>query len=52
MQDLYVQYLTFHQLGVLSGQAVGQAPMVFEAFAIQAGEGDGQVYEGGSMKAT
>ncbi|HEV3409778.1 MAG TPA: FG-GAP repeat protein, partial [Chthoniobacterales bacterium] len=36
MQDLYVQYLTFHQLGVLSGQAAGQAPMVFEAFAIQA----------------
>jgi hypothetical protein len=42
MQDLYVQYLTFHQLGVLSGQAAGQAPMVFEAFAIQAGDAMGK----------
>ena len=35
MQELYVQYRTFHSLGVLSGQVAGQAPMVFEAFAIQ-----------------
>ncbi|HQU91844.1 MAG TPA: carboxypeptidase-like regulatory domain-containing protein [Pyrinomonadaceae bacterium] len=40
-QELYVQYLTFHQLGVLSGQVAGQAPMAFEAFSIQMGDGIG-----------
>ena len=36
MQDIYVQYLTFYQLGVMGGQVAGQAPMVFEAFKVQA----------------
>jgi hypothetical protein len=36
--DSYEKYKRFHEFGILAGQAVGQAPLVFEAFSTQMGD--------------
>ncbi len=33
LQDMYGQYLKYHNLGVLSGQVIGQTPMAFGEFS-------------------
>lgn len=35
LQEAYVQYRTFVELGVMAGEAGGKTPMVFEQFAVQ-----------------
>ncbi|MEM9478851.1 MAG: hypothetical protein AAGA58_04220 [Verrucomicrobiota bacterium] len=44
-QEAYVQYLTYAELGIMAGQAIGQAPLVFEAFAIQMGDSMSSFFE-------
>ena len=36
LQDMYGQYLKYHNLGILSGQVIGQAPMAFGEFSNKA----------------
>lgn len=36
LQEAYVEYLTYVNLGVMAGEAGGRLPMAFEAFAISA----------------
>ncbi len=36
LQDMYGQYLKYHDLGVLSGQVIGEAPMAFGEFSNKA----------------
>lgn len=44
-QDLYVQYLTFYNLGVMGGQVAGQVPMAYEQFSISVFESMGRFFE-------
>lgn len=44
MQDLHVQYLTFHNLKMMGGQTAGQLPMALEEFSNQTFDAMGRFF--------